>query len=196
MYKKIALLATLLYPAAQYAYNLTPWLELKPSYFFFSSCPVKNIYDDGGFEIQGSASIPFCDYVDLYASIGLREAHGHALSSCEKTRLIVLPVDIGLKPAFNFCDRFYYFFAIGPRFFFFHQHNKSPYVDGSINGGNVGLFVNTGFNALLADRFLLGIFGEYSYEKKSICPCKPHVYSNGSVQIGGFAFGISLGYKF
>lgn len=90
----------------------------------------------------------------------------------------------------------FYFFAIGPRVFYVHQHNKSPYVDGTINGIGIGLFVNTGFNILLADHFLLGMFGEYSYEKKKICPRKHNVYSNKSVQIGGFAFGINLGYAF
>lgn len=196
MYKKIALLSALFCTPTQYASDLTPWLEIKPSYFFFSSSPMNDIYDHGGFEIQGSASVPFCDYLDLYCSIGLRKTKGHALNSCEKTGLTVIPVDIGLKPIFNFCECFYYFFAIGPRYFHFHQHNNSPYVDCIIKGNGIGLFVNTGFNVLLADCILIGIFGEYSYEKKTICPTKPKVYSNGSVQIGGFAFGASLGYAF
>jgi hypothetical protein len=196
MYKKIALISALLCTLTQYTSDVTPWLEIKPSYFFFSAYPMKDIYDDGGFEIQGSASVPICNYIDLYGSIGYREAWGHALNTCAKTNLTVIPVDIGLKPIFNFCERFYYFFAIGPRYFYFHQHNNSPYVDRIINGSGIGLFVNTGFNILVTDCLLLGIFGEYSYEKKTICPHMPHVFSNGSVQMGGFAFGISLGYAF
>jgi len=196
MYKKIALLSVLLCTVTPYASDLTPWLEIKPSYFFFSASPMNDIYDDGGFEIQGSLSVPFCNYLDLYGSIGYREAWGRALNTCEKTSLTVIPVDIGLKPVFNFCERFYYFFAIGPRYFYFHQHNNSPYVDCIINGNGVGLFVNTGFNILISECLLLGIFGEYSYEKKSICPHMPNVFSNGSVQIGGFAFGLSVGYAF
>lgn len=196
MYKKIGLLCTLLSTSGNYALDITPWLELKPSYFFFTSCPLSKIYDKGGFEVQGSTSVPLCTYVDFYGSIGYREAWGRALNTCEKTRLTVLPIDIGLKPVFNVCERFYYFFAIGPRFFYFHQHNSSPYVDCRIKGGGVGLFANTGFNVLLADCVLLGMFGEYSYEKKSICPKRPNVYSNGNVQMGGCAFGVSLGYAF
>ncbi len=202
MYKKIMRLCA---PAASlcallctstYASNATSWLEIKPSYFFFSASPMNDIYDHGGFEIQGSVSIPVYEYLDFYGSIGGRKAWGHALNSCEKTSLTVIPIDIGLKPLFNFYNRFYYFFAFGPRFFYVHQHNKSPYVDGKINSGGVGLFINTGFNLLLADHFLLGIFGEYSYEKKKIWPKKQYVYSNGHVQFGGFAFGINLGYAF
>jgi len=196
MYKKIALISALFYPLTQYASDVTPWLEIKPSYFFFCASPMHNIYDKGGFEIQGSVSGPLCKYIDLYGSIGYRKVGGHALNTGEKTSLSVLPVDIGLKPIFNFCERFYYFFAIGPRYFYFHQHNNSPYVDRIIKGGGIGVFANTGFNVLLADSLLLGIFGEYSYEKKTICSKRPNVFSSGSVQMGGFAFGVSLGYAF
>lgn len=197
MYKKIALFFALLCTLAQYASDLiTPWLEIKPSYFFFATSPMNDIYNKGGFEIQGSVSVPVCKYLDFYGSVGYRKVWGRALNTGEKTSLSVVPVDIGLKPIFNFCERFYYFFAVGPRYFHFHQHNNSPYVDCIIKGNWIGLFVNTGFNVMLADCLLLGIFGEYSYEKKTICPKRPNVFSSGSVQIGGLAFGISLGYAF
>lgn len=196
MYKKITLLTALLCTLTHHASDISPWVEIKPSYFVFSSSPMDDIYDDGGFEIQGSVSVPVCNYLDFYASIGYRKAWGHALNTCEKTSLAVIPVDIGLKPIFNFCERFYYFFAFGPRYFHVHQHNDSSYVDCSVNGDGIGFFVNTGLNVLLKDCVLLGIFGEYSYEKKKICPKMPNVFSNGKVQIGGFAIGASLGYAF
>ncbi len=195
IYKKIVLFSALLCVLTECASKVTPWLEIKPSYFFFSASPMHDIYD-GGFEIQGNVSAPVCDYLDLYGSIGYRKAGGHALNTCEKTSLTVLPVDIGLKPMFSFCECFHYFFAIGPRYFYFHQHNNSPYVDRTITGGGIGFFVNTGCNVLLADCLLLGVFGEYSYEKKTICPQMPYVFSNGSTQLGGFALGVSLGYAF
>lgn len=196
MLKKIALLFALLSTLSQYAVDLSPLIEIKPSYFFFSQSPLKNVYYHGAFQIQASASGALCDYLDLYGSIGYRKAQGNALNTGEKTSLTVVPFDIGLKPIFNFWDRFYSFFAIGPRFFYVHQRNYSPYVDRKISSGSVGLFVNSGFNVMFADCFSLGIFGEYSYEKKRISPCKANVYSNGSTQLGGFAFGASFGYVF
>lgn len=199
-YKKLALFSMLICAFSQYASELdsclNSWLEIKPSYFFFSASPMKNIYKSGGFEFQASVSVPVHNYLDVYGSIGYRKASGCALNSCEKTRLTVMPIDIGLKPVFNFCERFYYFFAVGPRYFYFNQHNYSPYVDCKVNGSNIGFFVNTGFNSQLSNCILLGIFGEYSYEKKKICSNRLNVYSNGPVQIGGFAFGVNLGYVF
>jgi len=196
MCKKITLLLVLFCTLTQYASHGGPWLEIKPSYFLFSSFPMNKIYNHGGFEVQGCVSVPVCKHLDFYGSIGYRQASGHALGICEKTNIKMIPVDIGLKPVFNFCERYYYFFAVGPRYLHFKQHNKSAYVDCSIDGGCFGFFVNTGFNVELKDCLLLGIFGEYSYEKTAICSRKPNVYSNGHVQLGGFAFGLSLGYAF
>jgi hypothetical protein len=196
MYKKIVLMAALIAGGISYASATTPWLEIKPSYFFFATSPMKTIYNHGGFEIQGSGSVPVYRWFDFYASLGYRKAWGRALNTCEKTNVYVVPFDIGLKPVFNFAERFYSFFAIGPRFFYLHQRNTSPYVDCTVSGAGVGLFLNGGLNVLFAEHFLVGAFGEYSYEKKKFCPKKQNVYSNGPVQVGGFAFGISLGYAF
>jgi len=196
MYKKISLLSVALCLLTPYASNSTPLLEIKPSYFFFSASPMKNIYNDGGFEVQGSIAAPLSNHLDLYGSIGYRKAWGHALNSDEKTSLSVVPVDIGLKLLFNCCNRFYSFVASGPRYFHFHQHNPSLYVDPTINSGGVGFFINTGFSVRVTDCLMLGIFGEYSYEKQKIFPNSPNVYSNGGVQLGGFAFGLILGYAF
>lgn len=196
MYKKIVLFSALLYTFTQYASDLTPWLEIKPTYFLFSGSSMKDIYNKGGFGIQGCASIPLWDFLDFYGSVGYRHAKGHALNTGEKTSITVVPIDIGLKPILKFYERFYYFFAIGPRCFYFHQHNDSSYVDSKIKNSGIGFFVNTGVNVLFRDGLLVGIFGEYSYENKKIHQSMPNVFSNGSSQISGFAFGISLGYAF
>lgn len=196
MYKKLTLLTALLCSSTQYASDLSPWLELKPSYFLFYGSTAHGIYHKGGFEVQGSASFPLTNCLDVYTSIGFRQANGYALNSEEKTKLKVVPIDLGLKPIFNFRECFYYFFAMGPRYFYFHQHNDSPYVPQKVNGGGIGFFINTGINALLTENCFVGAFIEYSFEKARVSPNVPNVYSNGSLQIGGFAFGATLGYGF
>lgn len=200
MNKKIIVACALLYSLPQCAseslFDTKSWLELKPSYFFFNTAPMNEVYDQGGFQVQGNLSLPLCKYLDIYGSVGYRQAWGHALNSEQNTSLTVIPVDIGLKPVFNFCDRFNYFVAVGPRYFSFYQYNNSSYVDSIVTNAGVGFFVNTGFNMQVTEGFLLGIFGEYSYEKKSIDSPMQNVYSNGVVQLGGFAFGLSFGYEF
>ena len=196
MYKKITLLTVTLSTFTTITPDATPWIEIKPSYFTFSNCLMSEIYDKGGFEVQASGSIPVYKRLDIYTSIGYRQSWGHALSTGEKTNLIVIPFDIGLKPVFNFSDHAYYFCAAGPRFFFFHQHNKSAYVNCIINDTGIGLFINSGFNVLLKDHFLFGLFAEYSYEPTNVSSTKQNVFSNGNVSIGGFAVGVNFGYAF
>jgi outer membrane protein W len=222
MYKKILLISALFNLFAIIGQNKQSWFEIKPSYFLFYSCPMKEVYNNGGFQIQGSATLPCCNYFDIYASLGYRKAKGHSVKTtftqdqtvetectetCSElniknpneygcTKLTVVPVDIGLKYIFNPYSRFYCFFALGPRYFCLHQYNNSPYVDSIINKSGIGLFANAGVNLILGKRFLFGIFGECSYEKKTIYPKMAGVYSNGSVQIGGFAVGASVGYVF
>ena len=181
---------------AVHALDYKPWIEIKPSYFFFYQSPMNKIYDKGGFQVQSSLSVPIMKHCDLYGSAGYRQVWGHALNTCEKTSLAVIPVDLGLKPKFKISPRCYYYFAVGPRFFFFEQNNRSPYVEKTIKNNGIGVFANTGFNALFKKHFLFGIFGEYSYEQKFICPTIPNVYSTGNTQLGGLAFGISFGYAF
>lgn len=197
MYKKTLLFFVLLFCTfKQHAYDVTPWIEIKPSYFLFSDSLIRSIYGHGGLQIQGSASVPVYKYLDLYGSIGYRHVNGQALNSGEKTKLSVMLIDVGVKPVFHFYENSNYFFAIGPRFFHTHQRNNSEFVDCVVNGESVGLFVNTGCNLQLTDHLLLGLFGEYSYEKHRVFISTANVYSNGSVQMGGFAFGLSLGYAF
>ncbi|MGZ6250841.1 MAG: hypothetical protein ACXWL2_02330 [Candidatus Chromulinivorax sp.] len=196
MYKKIALLLVLFCSLPEYAFDLAPWLQVKPSYFFCVSSPMNDIYNHGGFQIQTSSSIPFSDYVDLYASFGYRQLSGHALNSLEETTLSVLPFDIGLKPVINFGEHYNYFFAIGPRFFYFTQVNNSSYVNHQVNRAGLGFFINTGLNTEFENGVLLGIFGEYSYENKFVSLSTRNVLSNSSIQLGGLAFGLSFGYAF
>ncbi|MBP6892080.1 hypothetical protein KBB68_00720 [Candidatus Babeliales bacterium] len=196
MYKKLFSFLLLCCSVTEYALELRPWLEIKPSYFFFNTCPMNDIYNKGGFQIQGSGSIPFRNYFDFYVSLGYRRVSGHVLDTCDKTTLSVVPIDFGIKPIFNFCEKFYYFFIAGPRLFVLHQSNNSPYVNPFINSCGVGVFANTGFNVLLKDSYLFGIFGEYSYERKKICSDMTNVYSTGPVQVGGLAFGATFGYAF
>ena len=204
MYKKIVLFCMVVYGLQQYAADnnvdsyamITPWIEIKPSYFIFSGSLMHEIYHHGGFQIQASASVPLSDYCDVYTSIGYRKAWGNALNSDENTDVMVVPNDLGIKPVVTIDEHCYYFVAFGPRFFYMHQYNDSAYINTNVHGGGIGFFINTGFDMRVTDHFVLGIFGEYSYEKENIYATTENVYSNGPVQIGGFSVGLSFGYAF
>lgn len=171
-------------------------VEVKPSYFFFSQSLLRRIYHHGGFEIQGAASYRLCHWLALYASIGYRHVRGRALNTGEKTSLREIPLDLGLKPTFEIGECVDYYFAFGPRIFPIHQHNDSQFVDKNLHRTGVGLFVNSGFNFHPLDHLSIGFFGEYSYERKSFKSSMPFVFGKKHVQVGGFAWGVSVGYAF
>lgn len=171
------------------------WLEIKPGYFFFSNHTLRKIYH-GGFEIQGSASYLLCEMLALYGSVGYLQVKGKSLHGCQKTSISQVPIDLGLRVISELCEYLDGYLTIGPRYFHFHQHNDSSYVNRNISRNGLGFFINGGCNFITYDYFSLGIFGEYAFEQKSFKCSSPNIYGRKNVQIGGFTFGASLGLEF
>jgi hypothetical protein len=172
-----------------------PLLETKGSYFFFASDTIRDVYSSGGFEIQVSGSYPIWKCVHIYGSLGFLEAWGDSTHFNQSTSIWEIPVDLGLKSLFNLTSFVQYYIALGPRYFYVHQHNHSAYVNKNMSQNGVGLFTNTGFNFILKKHFLIDIFGEYSYEPTSFSSSMTHVYTS-DIQLSKFAFGAGLGYAF
>ena len=198
MVKKYSKIVLLCLSSLVQAEKSSPRLELKPSYFFYANSTMRHIYKHGGFEIQGSGSYPIWEWINGYTSLGFVQTHGKSLGLQEPTTLWRILFDVGAKAIGQCTEKTDCFLAIGPRYFYLHQHNTSQYVPQSVHLDNVGLFLNFGFNHLVSEHCELGLFGEYSYEKAIYIPNLPNVYSNGNgtVQVGGVAYGASLGYAF
>lgn len=176
-----------------------PTLEVKGGYFFFASSKMRQVYD-GGWDLQLSSSIPFWKpltrfNLNAYGSIEFLRCSGISTVEHYKTYVWELPINIGLKPVFLLCQQIQYYFALGPRYFFIHQHNSSPYVDKNKSRNGVGLFVNTGFNIIPYKHLLIDVFGEYSYAKTHFHSSASNVYTR-DIQVGGFTFGGGIGYFF
>lgn len=195
MIKKIGFLAIACVMSLLHAQSSGAWLEIKPGYFFFSNHTLRKIYH-GGFEIQGSGTYPVYEMIALYGSLGYLQVHGRSLQGNQKTSIAQIPLDVGVRVIADFNDYLQGYLSIGPRFFYFHQHNDSTYVNRNIRRTGVGFFANAGCNVMSNDRFLVGIFGEYAFEQKSFRSNIPNVYGRRNVQIGGFTFGGSVGLVF
>lgn len=172
-----------------------PMIELKGGYFFYGSSTMRNVYRNGGYELQLSGSYPVWQCLQIYGGVGFLQTKGHSIGGGEATTVWQLPVDLGLKPVFRLTDWLQCYFALGPRYFYFHQYNDSPYVNKTYGKNGIGLFVNTGFNFKFWNSFFFDIFGEYSFEKCTWSGSAANVYGR-SVQVGGFTFGAGLGYMF
>jgi hypothetical protein len=177
-----------------------PLLEAKAGYFFFSNSEMRKVYDRGGLDLQLSVSYPLWNLasgwtLNAYGAVEYLHCSGRSINDHQKTALWSIPVNIGLKPIYAINANTQYYFAIGPRYFYLHQHNDSSYVyrDKAKNG--LGFFVNTGFHWVLCEHFVFDVFGEYSYAKTHFRGGDPLVYTR-NIQVGGFTFGGGIGYKF
>ncbi len=181
-------------------YNFQPLIAAKAGYFFFSNSTMRKVYDNGGWDIQLSASYPIYNLnerlgLNVYAALEYLHCTGKSTQGGQKTILYEIPVNVGIQPVILITPEVQYFFSLGPRYFYIHQHNNSPYLDKNNSRNGIGLFVNTGFNFFPCDHLLVDVFGEYSYAKTHVDSRKTGVYSTNT-QISGFTFGGGLGYAF
>jgi hypothetical protein len=161
-------------------------IDAKVGYFFFADSKMNDIYKKGGLDLQLSGSFPLWKWLQLYASVEYFQRHGHSHDH-HKTNIWEVPATVGLKALIKASPSSYYYITLAPRYFYVHVHNDSPLAKRDLHKNGVGGFVGTGFTVMPYNNFLFDFFGEYSYEKASIPSSK---------QVGGFVFGIGLGYIF
>lgn len=174
---------------------VNPHLEGSLGYFFFSNEKMRDVYFNGGFEARLSGSYPVYKQLQIYGSAGFRELWGRSVNFNEKTIFWEIPIDVGLRPVFKITSFIDWYFALGPRYFYFQQKNKSDFVDKTVARNGVGLFVNTGFDFFIHEGWFIDLFGQYSYEPISISPHQSEVVGR-LVTVGGFSFGVGCGYSF
>src|SRR4051812_17488538 len=76
---------------ADHKLTSTPTIEAKAGYFFFASQSMRNVYSNGGFEAQVSASYPIKGVLQIYGSGGFSEVSGKSLHFHEKTTFWRIP---------------------------------------------------------------------------------------------------------
>lgn len=177
-----------------------PLVEVKAGYFFFSDSKMRRIYDKGGLDLQLCASYPLWNLasrwtLNAYGAVEYFQQSGKSINGHQKTSLWSVPLNIGLKPVYVINANMQYYFTVGPRYFYIHQHNHSPYVYKNKSKNGLGFFANTGFNYVLCNHLVLDIFGEYSYAKTHFHSGDSRIYTR-NIQVGGFTFGAGLGYEF
>lgn len=177
-----------------------PLFAFKTGYFFFSNTKMRKVYDRGGLDIQLCASYPLLNLTSRwilngYGALEYFHRWGKSINGHQKTSLWSVPINIGLKSVCAIDANMQYYFTIGPRYLYIHQHNHSPYIYKNKSRNSLGFFVNTGLNYILCDRVVIDIFGEYSYAKMHFHGGKSRIYTR-NIQVGGFTFGGGLGYEF
>jgi hypothetical protein len=170
-------------------------LEVKGGYFFFVDKKMRQVYDEGGLDLQLCTSLPLWKWLQVYASVECLQRNGRSLNDHQKTSIIETPLSLGLKPVIVITPEIQYYLTLGARYFLVFAHNHSTYVDKTMSNGGLGGFVNTGFNLFPKPHIVVDFFFEYSYKRMSFYTPKTNVYTR-TVQVGGCSFGVGLGYAF
>lgn len=176
-------------------FEIPPTIELKNGYFFFGSHEMREIYNDGGWDIQLTGTYPIWQWLQVYGSVEYLGRRGKSENMGQRTSIWVVPLSLGLQGVVTICPQVQYYVTLGPRYFFVHQNNHSSFVDRDISNNGCGGFANTGFHFIFWRHFLIDAFGEYSYKRMHFHPRKTNVVGS-TVQVGGYTFGLGLGYAF
>ncbi len=173
------------------------YIDVKTGYFFFADLPMRNLYKEGGIDVQISGAYPLIPYLNIYGSVEYLEKSGRSRNGNERTSIWEVPLSIGLQPNFLISSKLdlRYYFTLGPRYIFAYVHNCSHYVPRHMHSKGLGLFVNTGFIFNVYHGLTIDIFGEYSYKRLRFSSHKPFTQGH-TVNVGGALLGLGIGYSF
>ncbi len=172
-----------------------PLFEVRAGYFIFTDHKMRKVFDQGGLDLQAALSLPIYKWLQLYMAGERVEKKGRSTRIHRRTHFWEYMGSLGLKGTACMSSWAQWYLTIGPRYFYVHVHNNSPYVDRKVNHSGVGGFAGTGFNFFPAKNFFIDIFGEYSYGRLHFHAHKKHVYGEDRM-VGGFAVGGGLGFAF
>lgn len=176
-------------------------IEARAGYFVFISRDMRHVFDKGGIDVQISGAYRLCDWLRLYSSVEYLQKSGYSLNAHQPTSIWEMPLSLGLQPMVTIHTsaasqrKLSGYFTLGPKYFFAHVHNHSPYVDRSMNQNGLGGFVNVGALLAFNPHCTIDAFAEYSYCKLSFHSSHHAAYGH-DVQVGGLTFGGGLGYLF
>lgn len=169
--------------------------EIKLGNFRFGDSTFRRIYRQYALDTQITASVPVWKFLRIYGGLNYISREGRSVGGHYKTEIMILPVSLGLQAMIDIAHDVKYYATVGPRYFYVHQNNHFKGVDRTVNGHNIGGFVNTGFLLYFGSHFFIDLFGEYSYCKIEFHSHKRNVIGS-TRQVGGLTLGGGLGYQF
>jgi len=170
-------------------------IEGKFGYFAFFDSKMREVYDGGGLDAQLSYTVPVERIAHIYVSGEYFVRWGRSLNEHQRTTIWGLPISLGVRPILRINEDLKWYGSIGPRYVFIFADNNSDYVEEHMNTSGFGGFINTGIFYTPGTHWLIDIFVETSYCKLDFHSSKHNSFGR-NIQVGGFAAGAGLGYRF
>lgn len=174
-------------------------LEFKGAYFLSTDSMFKKIYGKGSALYGPELTVQLCENKNLclFASVDYLQKEGHSLGLCNRTKIKMIPVALGLKyvePVFNHTDLYV---GLGVEAVNVRTKNCSDFVIFEQSQWGIGGIAKAGAYYYLPCNFLLDFFIDYSFVKvgSNDCGCVPGLQL-AKANLSGAIFGIGLGYNF
>lgn len=157
-------------------------IEIKGSYFSPTEAAFQDIYG-AGITYGGEVSIGLWKNLQFWLGGNYYSGDGELTYTGEETNLQIIPIGGGLKYEFSKGTlRFYGGIGIN-----YYQYKESNVI-GDVNEGGIGFVGKIGVNLNVTRNLFFDLFIDYSY-----CKMTP---ADITINIGGIAAGIGLGYVF
>lgn len=181
MKKIVILLITILFTSG-FAFSIDLFLEVKGKYFLPSEDAFQDIYGSG-IKYGGEINIGVLKNLYIWFGGDYFSKNGELTFTGEETTIKITPIGGGLKYMFEMRG-FKPYLGLG---ILYNQYSESNVI-GDVNEGGMGFIGKLGVNLIVAKGLLMDFFIDYSY-----CKMTP---ADFTINIGGIAAGIGLGYKF
>jgi opacity protein-like surface antigen len=166
------------------------WIaELRAGYFYPTSKKFREIYRQGGPEGEVEVSKSFSENWIGWGNINYFQRSGRSKGFHDRTTIRMLPLSLGLKYQFQFCNCFSPYIGAGVTYTFLNVKNAAHFVKRHVSREGFGFVLKSGVNINLSEDFLLDLFLDYYYQDVRF-------HDKHRVEVGGLRTGIGLGYRF
>jgi hypothetical protein len=168
--------------------------ELRGGYFLPASQVMREIYKNGGPEVEVEQIIRLDRSLNLWLNFNYFQREGHSVGLKDKTTIHLYPFSLGIKYNFHLLESFDLYFGLGGSTTSVRIHDHSAFVKKHIHErafGGVGKF---GFLYFIGKMVCIDLFADYYYTRIS------GVHRSGvqgtSRQVGGLRTGLGLGVRY
>jgi hypothetical protein len=171
------------------------YVEAKPGFYYFTDRSVREILGTGTFSIKAEAGCQFYGPLAIWLDGGYFSKEGNAVGGSGKCGLKMGNITMGAKAILFYNPKFAFYAGLGPRIFFIHIHNCSPFVEHHQNSTEIGGAFQAGFWILPIRHLFIDLFLDYSYIK--FTPPKNGVSTFVyQTDLSGLAYGLGIGVRF
>ncbi len=199
---KLKLVSTLLLSACVSIIARDVILEFKGAYFHPTNDCFKDIYGNSAGIFGPELTVQLCNQSNWYgfASVDYLTKSGRSIGLCDKTKVSLSPIAIGLKYfAFSSCNEVAdIYLGAGVQPVRVHTKDCSSYVQQNQTRWGAGGIFKVGSYIYAPCNFVLDVFLDYSYARaKGKVTCSPtQNVIPLKANVSGIIFGVGLGYCF